>query len=239
MRPHKPSTVALVTGTGVMSYPPPPYLPVTPPTEFPRGPIGSNPSNGGSGTDVYSMVREAFRLLDLDPARQGTSGWNPLSRFVEQGNTVLIKPNLVYHENLSGGGTECLVTHGSVLRPILDYVSIALNGTGRIIVGDAPVQSSDFGKLLAVSGIADLAALFGRTAPPVEVRDMRESVSHWNRLGLLAQSERQAGGNEESVRIDLGRQSALCPLDGGANRYRVTYYDSKLMAEHHHDGHHV
>lgn len=42
---------------------------------------------------------------------------------------------------------ECLVTHPSDIRTVLDYVIIALKGGGRIIAADAPVQGCNFNEL--------------------------------------------------------------------------------------------
>lgn len=219
------ATVALVAAAEDAHYPPPPYSPLTAQPEYPHSWLPLRPESGDAGTDVYSMVRESLHLLRLDRSQYGKENWNPLGEFIAPGNTVLVKPNLVHHENRSGGGTDCLVTQAAVLRPIIDYVSIALKGSGQVVVGDAPVQACDFDELLRVSGIDALAAVFDRTTPRVDVCDFRETVSHWNRFGLLAQEGRIAGGGGDAVRIDLGAESALCPLDRGADRYRVTFYD--------------
>ncbi|OUO79404.1 hypothetical protein B5F53_07930 [Blautia sp. An249] len=73
----------------------------------------------------------------------GKSNWDPLGEIVHPGDTVLIKPNLVIHKNLSGG-VNCLTTHPSIIRAVLDYVLIALKNKGCVILRDVPVQSCDF-----------------------------------------------------------------------------------------------
>ena len=69
---------------------------------------------------VYDAIREAFRMMGLDSEHYGMEEWNPLSEFIESGDTVLIKPNMVMHINTSGEGEECLYT------PWLSWYSVSL-----------------------------------------------------------------------------------------------------------------
>ncbi len=39
---------------------------------------------------------------------------------------------------------NAVITPGSLIRALLDYVCIALKGTGCITIGDAPIQSCFF-----------------------------------------------------------------------------------------------
>ena len=60
------------------------------------------------------------------------------------GNKVFIKPNLVLERNGIGQDMNCMVTHASVIRPIIDYVHLALKGRGEVVIGDAPVPEANF-----------------------------------------------------------------------------------------------
>ena len=102
---------------------------------------------------VYSAVRESLRLLGLDKEHYGTADWNPFGEWIKPGMNVLIKPNLFtdYNRNPTGG-TECLYTQPSVVAPVIDYIQIALQGSGKITVGDAPVQHCNFDDLIQNSG---------------------------------------------------------------------------------------
>ncbi len=51
------------------------------------------------------------------------------------------------------GSFEALVTHGSIIRMLMDYVYLALNGTWKIYIGDAGLQDCDFEEYLKKSGI--------------------------------------------------------------------------------------
>ena len=44
---------------------------------------------------VYHMVEQIFADMEMDKDNLGTDNWSPFSDFIEPGNTVLLKPNLV------------------------------------------------------------------------------------------------------------------------------------------------
>src|SRR3990172_2886905 len=75
---------------------------------------------------VYDAVRESLRLLGLDAANFGTTDWNPLRGLVNPGDRVLVKPNWVAQGHHLDGSWEQIITHGAVIRPVLDYVALAL-----------------------------------------------------------------------------------------------------------------
>ena len=75
---------------------------------------------------VYKLVRDCIKNLGLDAEHADTAEWNPFGDFVSPGDKVLIKPNLVLHFNGSGADVRAVTTHASVIRPVLDYVILAL-----------------------------------------------------------------------------------------------------------------
>ena len=118
-----------------------PFHPSEPYPEWPDRPVGDedNPS--------YRAVRRCLLELGLDAAHAGTPAWNPLGEIVRPGEKVVIKPNLVAHRNTGERSygltdTDSLVTHGSVIRATLDYVARALDGRGRIVIGDCPAAGA-------------------------------------------------------------------------------------------------
>ena len=100
---------------------------------------------------VYEAIRNIFIANKMDIENYGTVKWNPLGNYIKPGNVVLVKPNLVLHQNNLRGyedSLDCLVTHPSIIRCILDYVLIALKGKGHVFVGDSPVKDCDLEALL-------------------------------------------------------------------------------------------
>jgi uncharacterized protein (DUF362 family) len=183
---------------------------------------------------VYAAVRESLAGLGLDAARFGTPAWNPLGDLVKPGSRVLLKPNLVRHENHGPGGTDCLVTHGSVVRAVLDYALIALRGSGEIWIGDSPVQSCEFEKVVEVTGLrATVEEMRRRTGIKIGLVDFRLVRTMEDGSGVAGRRYELAGDPNGLVPVNLGRDSMLAPLDKGSDRYRVTGYDCEATPEHH------
>lgn len=215
------------------------------PRAAPFHPPAAYPELAGlvTGTDasnaIYPGVRESFRLLGLDVNRYGTPAWNPLGAVVAPGDRVVIKPNLVRHFHGGGLDTQALVTHGSVLRAVLDYVILALDGRGRITVGDAPLQYADFGRAMRLAGAAQvLEEARGRTDVPIEAVDFRKERSE-KRNQVIVTRVSNDGDPRGYRRVELGEASRFRGLDARAPRFRVTQYNPEVMRESHHGSRHA
>src|SRR2546422_1745450 len=102
--------------------------PFHPPQIFPETPFDTDvdPAN-----ETYASVRELFRLLKYDLPNFGTGAWNPLGWLVKPGETVFLKPNMLAESHYYNDEWEYVITHGSVIRSVVDYVFIALQGKGK------------------------------------------------------------------------------------------------------------
>ncbi len=183
---------------------------------------------------VYPLVRKLFIDLGLDEDNADTLRWNPLGSIIKPGDKVLIKPNLVRHLHMSNGPYYAVVTHASVVRAVLDYVALALGGQGEIIVGDAPIQSADFGKILNRTGLQqvcdDVSNIWNM---PVRLVDFRLWAIEMDENKCVVDGMALAGDIAGYRPVDLGRQSLLAPLADGYERFRVTSYDCREMIKHH------
>ena len=185
--------------------------------------------------DVYKMIRNMFRNMGSDKENFGTEQWNPLGQYVKEGQTVLIKPNLVLHRNSAEKdlkkGMECLVTHPSVVRCIMDYVLIALRGTGKVIVADAPIQDCDFRKLKRTGGYQGLEEFYKKYwKSDFEVQDLRKVILK-DVDGRLVQSENTNMGFKTKI-VNLSSKSYFYKKNYNG-RLRITNYDAKDVNNHH------
>jgi uncharacterized protein (DUF362 family) len=225
-----PRKVAIAECNGGAAYPAmPPYRPDSQYPEFSgRIPVVSEPN------PVYPLCRQLFADLGLDADNSYKYQWNPLAGLVNPGDKVLVKPNLVRHIHLTDGDYEAVVTHGSVIRCLLDYVALALKGRGEIIVGDAPVQSADFGKIIERTGLQriceDVSTIWGI---PVRIVDFRLWAVKLDGDHRIVDGKQLDGDPSGYRAVDLGRRSLLAPIAGHSERFRVTCYDSSEMGIHH------
>lgn len=161
---------------------------------------------------IYKMIRDGFIALQLDEKNIGTSKWNPLSEFISENDLVLIKPNMVLSEHAR---LDCLITHPSVIRAVLDYVYLALKGSGRVIIGDAPMKRCVFENLITSAGYDALLSFYKRRGLSLEIMDFR-------------------GDNKnEFTSCNLKGDSFLCEKDQYYTRYRVTNFDYREMKKYH------
>ena len=183
---------------------------------------------------IFHLVRETFELAGYDEANVGTAGWNPLRTFIGPGTCVTIKPNWVFHNNLSGQGLDCLVTSASLLGAVTELVLRAK--PSKVIIGDAPIQGCNLPALMKAAGYDELKRLYAQSTVPIEWCDFRRAVlanseGVWDRHS----SPRQLS---DYVLFDLGLESMLEPIAQDAHRFRVTMYNPELMRHTHALGRH-
>jgi len=226
-----PSSVAIATACARYDAAPP-YAPETAYPEYPfPGREALCPSN-----PAYHAVRESLRLLGLDSPNYGSKHWNPLRGIVQPGYTVLLKPNFIreFRETQEGHG-NCLVTHGAVIRAVLDYAYIALGGQGRIIVADAPQNDADFEAICRITGLREIQEFYRRQARfEVEVYDLRpERATKVD--GVIVGHERLPGDPAGYVKVDLGGFSAFAEVKHLCHLLYGAEYDTGELHRHHHD----
>jgi len=172
---------------------------------------------------VYEAVEALFASLRLDDGRSGSPEWNPLGDVIARGDRVIVKPNLVSSKNLNekivGEKLEASSTHGSLLRPILEYALKAAGPTGKVTVVDTPVEGCEIEKIVGPLGIEHVIAdlrrrhsnlsfldmRYFRVAPVMALDDVRRFGRSWN-LGLLVRTK--LPGDPQSYRsVDVGERS--------------------------------
>lgn len=187
------------------------------------------------GNHCYRAVRDLLYTLRMDRDNFGKASWNPLGAVIKPGDHVFIKPNFVSHQN-KVGGVEAIITHGSVIRALLDYVYIALQGRGHVAIGDAPYIDTDFGAVLKASGVDEIASYYRACGMTVDVIDLRRERGQL-KLGRI-RHEATDGDPLGYTAVDLGTDSAHTGHEDAGIGYRVAYYDRGQTREHHRDGKH-
>ena len=180
--------------------------------EYPFGIINSVPNS------VYRAMRMALFQMGYDRDHFDTPQWNPFGEIIFPGDTVLIKPNWVSHvNNNKTAGEECLVTHSSIVRFVIDYCYIALRGKGKIVIGDAPIQGADFGQILDKYHINDIIDFYSNQSVDIELKDLRNK--------------------EDAIYIDLGKKSRFYEINDNQQYHVMDYLEEKTQAFHNGEKH--
>src|SRR5581483_3467941 len=201
---------------------------------------------------VYEMVEAVFRGLGYDAARAGTPDWNPLGALIQPGDRVLIKPNFVtsknFEEHLRGEKLACSSTHGSVLRPILDYALRACGPSGKVTIVDTPVEGCNLEEVvdgLGVRALLDWYASRGRRIDFIDLRHFRvvphlalDDVKRFGRsfnLGLLLR-ERLPGDPLGYTVVDLAERSWFGEVEHRGPRFCFHRSHKSTPVPHHSRG---
>lgn len=184
-------------------------------------------------TDGKDSVSTALHRIaaDMGWADQGGA----FGKVIPPGARVLIKPNLVLHQNEGPGGFDCLVTHASLIQAAVE--AALRTSASEVLVGDAPIQACDFGKLINTMGLQTWAQECSQRDPRfLGIRDFRRTTC------VLVHGVRVAAENVQSADhftlFDLNGESLLEPVSDKQHPFRVAWYDPRLMANTHKAGVH-
>lgn len=231
------NTSTCIIKTERTTYPDPPFHP---PVFYPEYPFNSGDVQ--QDNHVYAAVREMFRRLGLDAENFGTAKWNPLGEIIKPGDNVVLKPNLVISEHELGlEGILASTVHGSVIRPFVDYAFIALQGNGRITIGDSPIKEVDFDKITEILGIRSILEFFHTNHPgvPLELVDYRD-LRAWRREdGTIVSTERLSGDARGYTTVDLGQESMFHEISHHYKLFRSTaaVYENVVSEAHNETSH--
>lgn len=140
---------------------------------------------------------------------------NPLGTYIHPGDRVFIKPNWVASRwRASCPHTDslyCVITHPSVIEAVVDFVAVALEGKGSIILGDNPSIDADFDELMAVTKMRRLEKKYDGL---LTIKDLRPLVcDNLKYYGKRDKMIHKPGDNAGTVQVNLGRDSLLYGLD--------------------------
>ena len=169
--------------------------------DFPFDPVERYPEYphaeqvAGLPNQAYSLLREALRTWH--PEGFGEDGWNPLEGTIRPGDTVAIKPNLVWEPGWDEKRLGLNATHPSTLRAVVDYVFKACGATGRILICEGTATASQWPQVVRVARLDELANHLRRDhGVPVEIVNLNDVP------------------REKALLVQLRERSMLAPLAG-------------------------
>lgn len=173
---------------------------------------------------------------------------NPFTDWISAGGTAVIKPNWVNDRVPIDQDIFSLVTHSSLIKYVLDWCAFAMDGYGTIIIGDAPLQSCNFSRLLQKMRLEEIINDIKRCYPELNllVEDWRLTVlNNVNKSRCLTINSKQclkdsgdSNRQDNFFLYDRGADSFLEEISDYADDFRVTMYKPSLMNKHHKPGKH-
>ncbi len=197
------------------------------------------PSEIGKGANhAYDIVRNAMLLLGLDKSRFDRPDWNPLGELINPGDHVLLKPNFIRQSHTTRMDEwEQVITHPAVIRAVLDYVFIALKGTGEVTIADGPQTDSDFGEIKKRTGLAEVIGFFRDRGRDIALLDLRRE--RWiQKDGLTDRRESLPGDPRGYVDVALDSYSEFSTYRLSGKFYGADY-DMEETRSYHTAGKHA
>ena len=189
---------------------------------------------------VYRLVRQVLVDADLDRSRLGSSSWNPLGGYIAPNSRVFILCNFVYHrrskETPHSFLAKCI--HGSVLRALIDYVLIATGPQGRVVFGNAPLQSCRWSNVLADTGADRVAEFYAAEGASVRAEDLRLFIFQKSFFGKT-EGAYSRNGESSAISFDLGESSLLAKRKGTMSPFRVMNYNPDRIDRYHSGNSHI
>lgn len=224
------STVVVWRGESEYSAQPP-FSPSQPYPEY------SFEDRASEKNAAYEAVRNCFRLGGLDPAHFDQPSWNPLSQLIRPGETVLLKPNMVHQRHpRDPEGWRYVITHGSIVRAVADYVWKAIGSKGKIILADAPQTDASFSEMVRLLGLDTIRDFYRSRGLNFELLDLRQE--EWTTRGEVVVERKKLPANPyRPVAFDLASASEFCG-HRGAGHYYGADYDAGVVNHHHSGGRH-
>lgn len=190
-------------------------------------PYAAEPATGTAG--VYDAVVQVVSALC------GNGERGPFTGAVPPRGRVVLKPNLVLDQHpLGAAGTECTITHASVLRPLIDMV-LAAAPDAHITICDVPLQSARWEVMLERGGYYALVDFYRERGVVIELLDLRREIAILNSENVITERIRAERDPLGYVAVDLGRTSALQEIidQQQHDKFRITDYGRNTVQRHH------
>jgi uncharacterized protein (DUF362 family) len=221
-----------VVDTQISSYPPAPFHPDKAYPEFARAPFFV--FSESERNNVYESVRTLFLDLGLDALHAQTEEWNPLKGFVLPGNRVVIKPNLVIDTHpLGDPGVAAMITHASIIRPLIDYVLLATAGKCAITICDVPLQSANWERMVSFNGLRALVDDYAARGIHIDLLDLRYEVSIPNSEGVYFKRIKAERDPQGYTIVSFGEKSYIQDIMHDYKKLEITDYGSGTVSKHH------
>lgn len=186
--------------------------------------------------NVGAALEQVLFQLGFDREHWGERSWNPFAGFIQKGDKVLLKPNLIRQSHMFNEDWEQVITHNTVIEAIVHYVYKALDCTGQIIIADGPQTDSDFDRIYQILQFERLKKhCKERYDYEIQICDLREEK--WvERDSVITERISLPGDPLGYVEFDLREKSEFANHPCNRNYYGADY-DFRETQKYHSHGH--
>lgn len=152
---------------------------------------------------------------------------------------IVLKPNWVLHETDPAFPIRALVTDARLIEAVAQACFEIFPGAESILVGDCPLQSSDWPLMCRQSGLADVIERLKKlSGGKISFRDLRKDV--FERVdGNFLQTSNVDHGDPRGYRVvSVGRRSHLEPISDQSSKFAVNDYSAAVTSSNHAPGDH-
>jgi uncharacterized protein (DUF362 family) len=181
------------------------------------------------GTALYTAatsvdVASAIDMLGLD------------RDFVRPGDNVVLKPNWVKeHDERHPGPNhwEHVITHPSVIEGVIAWVAPRLQGSGSILVCDAPQTDSSFAKLREYCQLDEMIARCRGMFPGLRIELLDLRPEEWHAVdGVTVSKQALPGDPKGSTHVKLNADSEFVKFHGLGQLYGASYNMAETNERH-------
>ena len=156
--------------------------------------------------------------------------------FIRAGDNVVLKPNWVkeHDERFPGPDQwEHVVTHPSVIEGVIAWVAPQLQGSGSIIVCDAPQTDSSFVTLRKYCGLDAMIERCSAHWPGLKIELLDLRPEEWHAVDGVTVSKTELPGDPKgSTQVKLNEDSEFVGFHGLGQLYGASYNMAETR-EHH------
>ena len=127
-------------------------------------------------------------------------------------------------------------SHAAAIRPLADYILLAVGEQGSVSIGNAAIQFCDWEAVLRDTHTRELLDFYASVGAPVAAQGPAPQVTEATRVGAVRGVERRE--ETDGVLVSLDGDSLFAELDDRHPRYRVMNYDPRRTQSFHEGGRH-
>jgi uncharacterized protein (DUF362 family) len=165
--------------------------------------------------DIHRMVAQSLDALGLT------------ADFIRPGDNVVLKPNWVkeHDERFPGPDQwEHVVTHPSVIEGVIAWVAPKLQGTGSIVVCDAPQTDSSFARLRQYCALDAMISRCHDRWPSLRIELLDLRPEEWHAVDGVTVSKKELPGDPKgSTHARLDQDSEFVGFHGLGQLYGASY----------------